>query len=87
MEKCVIIGLYVDDMLIFGIDLEQIENIKKFLSNNFAVKDIGVVDVVLGIKITREESTIALSQSHYIEKVLKKFDLFNCILSSTPMDP
>ena len=50
--KCVIICLYVDDMLIFGTDLEQIENTKKFLSNNFAMKDMGVADVILGIKIT-----------------------------------
>ncbi len=85
--KGVIICLYVDDMLIFGTDLEQIENTKKFLSNNFAMKDMGVADVILGIKITRDESTIALSQSHYIENVLKKFDLFNCIPASTPMDP
>ncbi|KAG8490590.1 hypothetical protein CXB51_013757 [Gossypium anomalum] len=50
-------------------------------------KDMGVADVILGIKITRDESTIALSQSHYIENVLKKFDLFNCIPTSIPMDP
>ena len=74
-------------MLIFCTDLEQIENTKKFLSNNFAMKDMRVADVILGIKITRDKSTIALSQSHYIENVLKKFDLFNCIPASTPMDP
>ncbi|KAG8496175.1 hypothetical protein CXB51_009000 [Gossypium anomalum] len=48
---------------------------------------MGIADVILGIKITRDENTIALSQSHYIEKVVKKFDLFNCIPASTPMDP
>ncbi|KAG8473657.1 hypothetical protein CXB51_035538 [Gossypium anomalum] len=48
---------------------------------------MGVADVILGIKITRDESTLALSQSHYIEKVLKKSDFFNCIPASTPMDP
>ncbi|KAG8502689.1 hypothetical protein CXB51_000482 [Gossypium anomalum] len=85
--KGVIICLYIDDMLIFGTDLEKMENTKKFLLNNFAMKDMGVVDVILGIKITRDESTIVLSQSHYIEKVLKKFDLLNCISASTPMDP
>ncbi|KAG8482909.1 hypothetical protein CXB51_024232 [Gossypium anomalum] len=50
-------------------------------------KNLGVADVILGIKITRDESTIALSQSNYIENMFKKFYLFNCIPASTPMDP
>ena len=85
--KGVIICLYVDDMLIFGTDLEQVEETKKFLSNNFEMKDMGGADVILGIKIIRDGSTIALSQSHYIEKVLKRFNLIDCIPASTPMDP
>ena len=74
-------------MLIFGTDLEQVEETKKFLSNNFEMKDMGGADVILGIKIIRDGSTIALSQSHYIEKVLKRFNLIDCIPVSTPMDP
>ena len=85
--KGVIICLYVDDMLIFGTDLEQVEETKKFLSNNFEMKDMGGAGVILGIKIIRDGSTIALSQSHYIEKVLKRFNLIDCIPASTPMDP
>lgn len=45
----VIICLYVDDMLIFGTDEEQVVETKKFLSNNFFMKDMGVADVILGI--------------------------------------
>ncbi|KAK3016861.1 hypothetical protein RJ639_005982 [Escallonia herrerae] len=70
--KGVIICLYVDDMLIFGADLEQVVKTKKFLSNKFEMKDMSVADVILGIKIIRNNSCITLSQSHYIEKVLKR---------------
>ena len=42
-------------------------------------------DVILGIKITRTLDGCALSQSHYIEKILKKFDKDNTNAGS-PVD-
>ncbi|CAM8997347.1 unnamed protein product [Rhodiola kirilowii] len=51
------------------------------------MKDMGEADVILGIRIKRENKGIALSQSHYAEKVLKKFNCLNCSPVSTPMDP
>ncbi|GJZ10956.1 zinc finger, CCHC-type containing protein [Tanacetum coccineum] len=50
------------------------------------MKDIGEADVVLGIRIKHESNGIAISQSHYIKKVLKKFDYFYCTPVSTPTD-
>ncbi|GJT70193.1 hypothetical protein Tco_1029479 [Tanacetum coccineum] len=47
---------------------------------------MGEADVILGIRIKHESNGIAISQSHYIEKVLKKFNYFDCTPVSTPMD-
>ncbi|GJW78488.1 zinc finger, CCHC-type containing protein [Tanacetum coccineum] len=85
--KGVIICLYVDDMLIFGTDQNQVDKTKKFLSSRFSKKDMGEADVILGIKIKRENKGIVITQSHYIEKILKKFNHEDCSLVSTPMDP
>ncbi|GKD45634.1 zinc finger, CCHC-type containing protein [Tanacetum coccineum] len=85
--KGVIICLYVDDMLIFGTDQNQVGETKKFLSSRFSMKDIGEADVILGIKIKRENKEIVITQSHYIEKILKKFNREDCSPVSTPMDP
>ncbi|GKC03397.1 zinc finger, CCHC-type containing protein [Tanacetum coccineum] len=84
--KGVIICLYVDDMLIFGTDQVQVDLTKEFLSSRFSMKDMGEADVILGIRIKHESNGIAISQSHYIEKVLKKFNYFDCTPVSTPMD-
>ncbi|GJU51174.1 hypothetical protein Tco_1220729 [Tanacetum coccineum] len=46
----------------------------------------GRLDVILGIRIKHESNGIAISQSHYIEKVLKKFNYFDCTPVSTLMD-
>ncbi|GKD83527.1 zinc finger, CCHC-type containing protein, partial [Tanacetum coccineum] len=85
--KGVIICLYVDDMLIFGTDQNQVDKTKKFLSSRFSMKDMGEADVILGIKIKRENKGIVITQSHYIEKILKNFNREDCSPMSTPMDP
>nr|GEY56310.1 zinc finger, CCHC-type [Tanacetum cinerariifolium] len=60
---------------------------KKFLSSRFSMKDMGEADVILGIKIKRENKGIVITQSHYIEKILRKFNREDCSPVSTPMDP
>ncbi|GKB80508.1 zinc finger, CCHC-type containing protein [Tanacetum coccineum] len=84
--KGVIICLYVDDMLIFSTDQVQVDLTKEFLSLKFSMKDMGEADVILGIRIKHRSNGIAISQSHYIEKVLKKFNYFDCTPVSTPID-
>ncbi|GJS35824.1 zinc finger, CCHC-type containing protein [Tanacetum coccineum] len=51
------------------------------------MKDMGEADVILGIKIKRENKGIVITQSHYIEKILRKFNREDCSPVSTPMDP
>ncbi|GJU21255.1 zinc finger, CCHC-type containing protein [Tanacetum coccineum] len=85
--KGVIICLYVDDMLIFGTDQDQVNKTKEFLSSNFDMKDLGEAEVILGIRIKRGNNGISISQSHYIEKILTKFNFANCSPVYTPVDP
>ncbi|CAM9000448.1 unnamed protein product [Rhodiola kirilowii] len=83
----VIICLYVDDMLIFRTNLlECINQTKDFLSSKFSMKDMGEAEVILVIRIERVEGGIALTQSHYIEKVLKKYKYLNCHPMNTPFE-
>ena len=60
-------------MLIFETNIEVIKSSKKMLSNNFDMKDLGVAYVILKIKISRTPDGINLSQSHYVDKMIKKF--------------
>nr|GEW81245.1 hypothetical protein [Tanacetum cinerariifolium] len=48
-------------------------------------KNMGEADVILGIRIKHESNGIAISQSHYIEKVLKKFNYSDCTPVGTPL--
>ncbi|KAL0553401.1 hypothetical protein IC582_007296 [Cucumis melo] len=84
---CTIICLYVDDMLIFGSNLHVINNVKSMLCTNFNIKDLGEANVILGIKITRSETGISLTQPSYIEKILKKYNYFKSKSTCTLYDP
>ena len=59
-------------MLITGTDLDIVKYTKEFLSAQFSMKELGTADVILGIKILYTKDGIRLSQSHYIENMLKK---------------
>ena len=73
-----IICLYVDDMLIIRKNMELINNTKLlFFFITFEMKDLGEADVILGVKIQKIENGLFLCQSHYIEKILQKFDRFD----------
>ena len=86
-ENVVIICLYVDDILIFGTNLVQVQEAKSFLYRSFQMNDMGETDVILGIKIIRDDSRIKLSQFHYMKKVLKRFSMLDKTLVSNPMEP
>ena len=82
----VILCLYVDDIFIFGTSTAVIDEIKSFLSRCFDKKDLGPANVILNIKLMKNENGITLSQSHYTEKVLSRFGFADCKVAPTPYD-
>ena len=82
----VIVCLYVDDMLIIGSKNDIIKATKRMLTSEFDMKDLGVVDVILGMKISRKSDGLVLSQSHYIKKILEKFKKYDDNPVRTPVD-
>ncbi|GKC00125.1 zinc finger, CCHC-type containing protein [Tanacetum coccineum] len=47
------------------IDQGQVDKTKEFLSSNFSMKDMGEADVILGIRIKREDKGRAVDQLEY----------------------
>ena len=85
-EGYVILCLYVDDMIIVGSNDKVIKSTKDMLNSKFDMKDMGLADVILGVKITRTSDGIALSQTHYIDKILAKFNKSDTNVARTPVD-
>ena len=73
----VFLVLYVDDILIIGNDVSVLQSVKIWLSKRFSMKDLGEATYILGIRIYRDRSNklLGLSQSTYIDRVLKRFSM------------
>ena len=77
----------MDDILLIGNDSPMLEAIKDSLKNSFSMKDLGEAAYFLGIEIYRNRSRgfIGLSQSTYIDKVLKRFNMHEAKKGFLPM--
>jgi hypothetical protein len=78
--------LYVDDLVITGADLEEINRLKRQLAASFEMKDLGNLHYFLGIEVIRSPEGILMSQRHYALSMLFKFGLAECKPISTPLD-
>ena len=83
----IILLLYVDDMLVAGSNMLEINNLKKQLSKEFEMKDFGAANQILGMRISRDRKnrTLKVSQAEYVEKVLNRFNMQGAKPVSTPL--
>ena len=79
-EKSVVfLVLYVDDILLIGNNVKILSDVKKWLAEQFQMKDLGNASYVLGIQIIRDRNKrqLALSQASYIDKIIERFSMQN----------
>lgn len=86
-RKFIILLLYVDDILIVGNCTDKIDQVKRKLSEEFEMKDLGHPETFLEIEIKRDrrEKVLYLHQRKFIEKMLIKFGMSDCKPVSTPI--
>ena len=78
--------LYVDDLVIIGADLGEIDCVKLQLAASFDMKDLGNLHYSLGIDVIRTPEGILISQRHYVLSMLFNFGMADCKSVSTPLD-
>ena len=78
--------LYVDDLVITGADLEEINRVKSQLAASFEIKDMGDLHYILKIKVIRIPEGILIMQRHYVLSMLFKFGMMECKSVSNPLD-
>ena len=69
----------MDDILVAGSNIQDINVIKKKLANSIAMKDLGAAKKIIGMGIRRDRKNrkLTLSQGEYTEKVLERFRMQN----------
>jgi hypothetical protein len=82
-----VIGVYVDDIMITGARDEDIKKFKSEMAQVFNMSDLGLLHYYLGIEVKQGAASIALSQSTYALKIVERFGLKDCNPSQVPMEP
>ena len=87
-NRTLFVAVYVDDILIFGKNSHQIQDLKSQLHKRFQMTDMGQAHLYLGMQIIRDRAsrTIKVDQQKYIQIILERFNMGNCNSVSTPME-
>ena len=77
--------IYVDDILIIGLNSQLVEQVIHNLSSKFALKDLSAFNYFLGLEVTPFMQGLHLSQTKFIGDILKLLDSksFNTPMNTT----
>lgn len=74
-SNTVILGVYVDDLIVTGGNADQISLFKRQMMIEFEMTDLGLLSYYLGIEVEQKEDHITMKQSGYAKKVLMQFGM------------
>lgn len=79
LGRAVYLLLYINDMLIARKIKVESEKLKRLLSGEFEMNDLGCAKKIFRVDIIKNKSknTLFVSQKRYIKKVLDKFDMLD----------
>ena len=74
-SSSIIVISHIDDLLIFGPDIQAITILREALSKNIEISDLGDVLYYLGIEVIRERASklLCMSQQKFIKEILQRF--------------
>ena len=72
-------------MIITGNDEREITSLKKKLSVEFKMKNLGELKYFLGIEVLRSKQGIFINQKKYILDLLAETGMIDCKHAETPM--
>ena len=85
--ECLILCVYVDDLIFTGNSERLFSEFKKAMFSEFEMTDKGEMSYFLGIEVQQKEGGIFISQKKYAEDILKKFKMEDCNPVRTPIVP
>ncbi|XP_073121790.1 uncharacterized protein [Henckelia pumila] len=84
--KISVLIVYVDDIILTGDDIEETHRLKKSLSREFEMKDLGQLKYFLGIEVAKSKRGITVSQRKYILDLLQDTGMSGCKPSDTHIE-
>jgi hypothetical protein len=81
-----LLGVYVDDLIITGTSTAAIGEFKQEMTSLFRMSDLGLLSYYLGIEVTQRPGCIRLGQAAYAEKLLDRMGMSDCNSTAAPME-
>ncbi|KAL4037079.1 hypothetical protein IC575_000662 [Cucumis melo] len=72
-----VVCLYVNDLIITGNCASMFKDLKKAMTQEFKMTDIGLMSYYLAIEVKQSEEGIFISQEQYTREILEKFNMIN----------
>uniref|UniRef100_I1R322 Reverse transcriptase Ty1/copia-type domain-containing protein n=1 Tax=Oryza glaberrima TaxID=4538 RepID=I1R322_ORYGL len=84
--NALLVGVYVDDLVIIGTKDTEVAAFKEEMKATFQMSDLGPLSFYLGIKVHQDDSGITLRQTAYAKRVVELAGLTDCNPALTPME-
>ena len=85
-KDTILLLLYVDDMIITDDDLNDIQELKDFLSQQFEMKNLGHLNYFLDLEITHSTDGLYITQVKYAFELLSRAGLIDSKIVDTPVE-
>ena len=76
----------MDDILLTGNHLEEMDALKAYLRSRFKIKDLGPLHYFLGIEFLQGSHGVIMTQRKFAEELLKEFDHLNATPAHCPLE-
>uniref|UniRef100_I1NRZ3 Reverse transcriptase Ty1/copia-type domain-containing protein n=1 Tax=Oryza glaberrima TaxID=4538 RepID=I1NRZ3_ORYGL len=84
--NALLVGIYVDDLVITGTKKAEVEAFKGEMKATFQMSDLGLLSFYLGIEVHQDSSGISLRQTAYAKRIVELDGLTGCNPAYTPME-
>ena len=84
--KITMLIMYVDDIILIGDYLVEMDRLKQSLTIDFEIKDLDALKYFLRMEVARSKKDIVVSQKKYILDLLKETRMSGCKPVDTPVE-
>lgn len=86
-DTLTVLIVYVDDIVLKGNSLSEINAVKEVLQSWFGIKDLGVLKYFLGLDVAHSSKRIYLCQTQYCLDLLNDSGMLGSKPTSSPLQP
>jgi hypothetical protein len=85
-KSMLIIGVYVDDLIICGPSASDIADFKQQMKKTYSMSDLGLLSYYLGMEVRQGTNEITICQRSYAAKIVEQCNMGRCNSTDTPME-